>query len=109
VQVVRFEAAAEVPPGSPLAQLDHTVVALVVAEDCAYTFQLEGPEAHARELGDVADASLRSLHASPARGSPAYRGGLSAVRLGAMAFLACVAVAALVLVVRRARRGHNMP
>ena len=103
VQVVRFEATGEPPIGVRPGQVDHTVVAIVVAEDCAYTLHIVGPSTRAGELREIADASLRTLHASPARGSPAFRGGITAVRVAAVVFLACVIFAA-VLFARRSRR-----
>jgi hypothetical protein len=98
VQVVRFELA------GALAPVDHGIIALVVADDCAYTIQLVGPSAHARELREVADASLRTLQATPPRGSPAFRAGTAIVRVAAVGFLVCLALAALVFFTRRSRR-----
>jgi hypothetical protein len=104
VQVVRFEVAADPRrEGGALAPIDHTIVALVVADDCAYAVQYQGPSAHAWELRDVADASLRTVQAAPARGSQAYRAGTTVVRVAAVAFLVFVAIAACFWFMRRSR------
>jgi hypothetical protein len=104
VQIVTFDVAASVPPDSPMAKVDHAVIALVIAAGFTYTVELRGPAAHAEELQEITRATLRTLRTVPPPPSPVYRAGMAAVRLTAIAF--CLAMVAALTILYR-RRGRS--
>jgi hypothetical protein len=104
IQVIRFDAVAGVPPGSPLASLSQMGFAVAIAHDAVYTIEVWGPPERADAIHEILDASVRTIRAPAPVAPPAYRRGLGVMRAGTLVFLLCAFGAGLVALVRRTRR-----
>jgi hypothetical protein len=115
IQTIQFEAdgVAETPPGSGLTARMHLAFVLAVVRGAVYTIQVwgpaenpDGPPEHAEDIREIAEASARTIKALPPLEPPAYRLGVSVMRVGALVFLGAV-VAAFVAMTRRVRRAEQ--
>jgi hypothetical protein len=101
VQIVKFEVAASAAPESAIANIDRTIIAMVVADSFTYTVEFHGPSSHADDLREIACATLNTVHASSPRPSRAYATGIAAVRVAAIVFAAAVVLALTLLAMHR--------